>query len=117
MEALARHTMCMPALILERPRLGALGAASDPVASTTMAEVPRRKAPSVESEVEIMNGFVDSAAAFRVIWQVAAPASVIKQHRAVAVRRRATPASVGARDVVESVPQYFKRVPERGRRR
>ena len=104
MEALVRHTMCMPASILERPGLGALGAASDPVASITMAEVPRRKAPSVESEVGVMSWLVDSAAAFRVIGQVATPASVIKQHRAVAVRRRAIPASVGARVVVESVP-------------
>ena len=103
MEALARHTMCMPAPILKRPGLGALGAASDPVASNIMAEVPRRKAPSVESEVEVMNGFVDSAATFRVIGQVATPASVIKQHRAVTMRRRAIPASVGARVVVESI--------------
>ena len=40
--------MYQPAPILRRPGLGALGAASDPVASNTMAEVPRRKAPSVE---------------------------------------------------------------------
>ena len=104
MEALARHTMCMPAPILKRPGLGALGAASDPVASNIMAEVPRRKAPSVESEVVVMNGFVDSAATFRVIEQVAeTPASVIKQHRTVAMGRRAIPASVGARVVVESI--------------
>ena len=104
MEALARHTMCMPAPILKRPGLGALGAASGPVASNIMAEVPRRRAPSVRSEVVVMNGFVDSAATFRVIEQVAkTPASVIKQHRTVAMGRRAIPASVGARVVVESV--------------
>jgi hypothetical protein len=40
--------MRLPVPILKRPGLGALGAASDPVASNTMAEVPRRKAPSVE---------------------------------------------------------------------
>ncbi len=104
MEALARHTMCMPAPILKRPGLGALGAASDPVASNIMAEVPRRKVPSVESEVVVMNGFVDSAATLRVIEQVAeTPASVIKQHMTVAMGRRAIPASVRARVVVESV--------------
>ena len=104
MEALSRHTMRMPAPILRRPGLGALGAASDPVASNIMAEVPRRKAPSVESEVVVMNGFVDSAATFRVIEQVAeTPASVIKQHRTVATGRRAILASVGARVVVASV--------------
>jgi hypothetical protein len=67
MEARARHTMRLPVPILKRPGLGALGAASGPVASDIMAEVPRRKAPSVESEVVVMNGFVDSAAIFRVI--------------------------------------------------
>ena len=104
MEARARHTMRLPAPILKRPGLGALGAASDPVASNIMAEVPRRKAPSVESEVVVMNGFVDSAATFRVIEQVAETlASVIKQHRTVATGRRAIPASVGARVVVASV--------------
>ncbi len=104
MEARARHTMRLPAPILKRPGLGALGAASDPVASSIMAEVPRRKAPSVESEVVVMNGFVDSAATFRVIEQVAEiPASVIKQHRTVATGRRAIPAGVGARVVVASV--------------
>ncbi len=106
MEARARRTMRLPAPILKRPGLGALGAASDPVASNIMAEleVPRRKAPSVESEVVVMNGFVDSAATFRVIEQVAeTPASVIKQHRTVATGRRAIPASVGARVAVASV--------------
>ena len=48
MEARARHTIRLPAPILKRPGLGALGAASGPVASNIMAEVPRRKAPSVE---------------------------------------------------------------------
>jgi hypothetical protein len=38
----------MPAPILKRPRLVGLGASPDPVASNMMAEVPRRKAPSVE---------------------------------------------------------------------
>ena len=38
----------MPAPILERPRLVALGASPDPAASNMMAEVPRRKAPSAE---------------------------------------------------------------------
>jgi hypothetical protein len=104
MEARARHTMRLPVPILERPGLGALGAASGPVASNIMAEVPRRKTPSVESEVVVMNGFVDSAATFRVIEQVAeTPASVIKQHRTVATGRRAIPASVSARVVVASV--------------
>ena len=104
METRARHTMRLPAPILKRPGLGALGAASDPVASNIMAEVPRRKAPSVESEVVVMNGFVDSAATFRVIGQVAEiPASVIKQHRTVATGRRAIPASVDVRVVVASV--------------
>ena len=104
MEARARHTMRLPAPILKRPGLGALGAASDPVASNIVAEVPRRKAPSVESEVVVMNGFVDSAATFRVIEQVAeTPASVIKQHRTVATDRRAIPASVDVRVVVASV--------------
>ena len=104
MEARARHTMRLPVPILKRPGLGALGAASGPVASDIMAEVPRRKAPSVESEVVVMNGFVDSAAIFRVIEQVAeTPASVIKQHRTVATGRRAIPASVGTRAVVASV--------------
>ena len=104
MEARARHTMRLPAPILKRPGLGALGAASDPVASNIMAEVPRRKAPSVESEVVVMNGFVDSAATFRVIEQVAeTPASAIKQHRTVATGRRAIPASAEARVVVASV--------------
>ncbi len=108
METRARHTMRLPAPILKRPGLGAfkLGAASDPVASNIMAEVPRRKAPSVESEVVVMNGFVDSAATFRVIEQVAETpraASVIKQHRTVATGRRVIPASVGAQVVVASV--------------
>ena len=104
MEARARHTMRLPAPILKRPGLGALGAASDPVASNIVAEVPRRKAPSVESEVVVMNGFVDSAATFRVIGQVVeTPASVIKQHRTVATCRRAIPASAEARVVVASV--------------
>ncbi len=81
-----------------------MGAASDSVASKIMAEVPRRQAPSVESEVVVMNGFVDSAATFRVIEQVAeTPANVRKQHRTIATGRRAIPASVRARDVVASV--------------
>ena len=104
MEALARHTIRLPAPILKRPGLGALGAASGPVASNIMAEVPRRRAPSVRSEVVVMNGFVDSAATFRVIEQVAeTPANVIKQHRTVATCRRTVPASVGAQVVVAPV--------------
>ena len=57
----------MPAPILERPRLVALGASPDPAASNMMAEVPRREAPSVKNEGLIMSGFTDSATTFRVI--------------------------------------------------
>jgi hypothetical protein len=72
-EALVRYTMCAPAPILRRPGLGALGAASDPVASNTMAGVPRRKAPSVDTELAMVSGYIDPVAVIRVIKQVAEP--------------------------------------------
>ena len=65
--------MCLRAPILRRPKLGALGASSDPVASNTMAEVPRRKAPSVDTELAVVSRYIDSVAVIRVIRQVAEP--------------------------------------------
>ena len=63
----------MPAPILKRPRLVALGASPDPVASNMMAEVPRRKAPSVDTELAMVSGYIDSVTVIRVIKQVAEP--------------------------------------------
>ena len=112
----------MPAPILKRPRLVALGASPDPAAaaaaSNMMAEVPRREAPSVKTEDLVMNGFTDSAATFRVTGQMAEPlASIIKQHRADAVGSRAIHAGAEVRCVLWSARSYFGRVSERGRRR
>ena len=63
----------MPAPILERPRLVALGASPDPAASNMMAEVPRRKAPSVDTDLAVVSRYIDSVAVIRVIKQVAEP--------------------------------------------
>ena len=59
----------MPAPILKRPRLVALGASPDPVASNVMAEVPRRKAPSVE--IRYVRG-INSPLHSRACWNEAA---------------------------------------------
>ncbi len=48
-------------------------APSDPVASGMMAEIPRRRTPSVEIEFAVTSGCIDSVAVIRVIRQVAEP--------------------------------------------
>jgi len=65
--------MCQRAPILRRPKLGALGASSDPVASNMMAEIPRRMAPSVDTELAMVSRDIDSVAVMRVVKQVAEP--------------------------------------------
>ncbi len=41
--------------------------------ASLMAEVPRRKAPSVDTELAVISRYIDSVAVIRVIEQVAEP--------------------------------------------